>query len=75
MAIHLRTADAALAGVFRRLPRQDDEMSESADLLSFLAIGEPVKAHRPVARVRLAEDGWQALASRLEHVSRTQAKP
>jgi len=29
-------------------------MSESADLLSFLAIGEPVKAHRPVARVRLS---------------------
>ena len=42
-------------------------MSESADLLSFLAIGEPVKAHRPVARVRLSEEGWQALAARLEH--------
>ncbi|HXQ68644.1 MAG TPA: hypothetical protein VN980_18900 [Alphaproteobacteria bacterium] len=50
-------------------------MSANADLLSFLAIGEPVKAHRPVARVRLSLDGWQALAAQLEHVSRAQAKP
>lgn len=50
-------------------------MGANADLPSFPAIGERVKAHRPVARVRLSEDGWQALAAQLEHVSRAQAKP
>lgn len=40
-------------------------MSETNELLQFLASGEPVSGHRPWPRYRVSVAGWQALIDRL----------